>query len=88
MASAETVELPKDRKGRTLHIGDEVLVYRCEEPITQGEVMYMALVRLEPVTWYLDLYEGAVGDMRYRTKCGYFNQGELEMIEVADDGND
>lgn len=83
--SAEKVELPKDRKGRTLHIGDEVLVYRCEEPIAQGEVMYMTLVGLEPVTWYMELYEGAVGDMQYRTRCGCFNPRELERIEVDED---
>lgn len=85
MKSAETVELPKDRNGRTLHIGDEALVYRHDEPIGQGEVMDMTLVWLEPVTWYLDLYEGAVGDMRYRTRCGCFNPRELEIIEEDED---
>lgn len=85
MASAEVVELPKDRKGRTLHIGDEVLVYRREEPIAQGEVMYMTLAKLEPAAWSLDLLLGAIGDMRYRTKCSEFYPHELERIEVADD---
>lgn len=85
--SAETVQLPKDREGQTLHIGDEVLVYRNEEPIGQGEVMDMTLVWLDPATWYLDLYEGAVGDLRYRTRCGCFNPRELERIEVGSDGS-
>lgn len=39
MKSVEVVELPKDRNGGHLHIGDEVLVYRREEPIGQGEVI-------------------------------------------------
>lgn len=38
MASAEVVELPKDRKGRTLHIDDEVLVCCGGNPVAQGEV--------------------------------------------------
>lgn len=88
MLSAETVELPKDRKGRTLHIGDEVLVYRCEEPIAQGEVVSMTLVLLEPVSWYVDLRLGAIGDRRWRTNCRGFNPHDLERIEVADDGSD
>lgn len=88
MSSAETVELPRDRKGQTLHIGDEVLVYRGGEPIAQGEIRGMTLVCLEPVTWYVDLYEGAVGDMRYRTRCGCFNPRELERIEVVSDDAD
>lgn len=84
---SEMVEQPKDRNGRILHIGDEVLVYRCEEPIAQGEVLYMTLTQLNPVTWYMDLYEGAVGDMRYRTRCGCFNPHDLERIEVGSDGS-
>lgn len=86
--SAEVVELPKDRKDRQLHIGDEVLVYRCGKPSAQGEVISMTLVLLEPVSWSVDLHMGAIGDRRYRTSCGGFNPRELERIEVADDGSD
>lgn len=87
MASAETVKLPKDRKGRTLHIGDEVLVYNYDlEPIGQGEVVSMTLVLLEPVSWYVDLRLGVIGDRRWRTSCRGFDPRELERIEVADDG--
>lgn len=83
--SAEVVELPKDRNGRILHIGDEVLVYRCEEPIAQGETLYMTLARLEPAAWCVDLLLGAIGDRRYRTRSIGFYPHELEIIEVADD---
>lgn len=86
--SVEVVVLPRDRKGRTLHIGDEVLVYRCGKPSAQGEVISMALVLLEPVSWSVDLHMGAIGDRRYRTSCGGFDPHELERIEVADDGTD
>ena len=89
MASAEVVELPKDRKGQTLHIGDEVLVYSYNrEPIAQGEVVSMMLVLLEPTAWCVDLHMGAIGDRRYRTSCGGFDPHELERIEVADDDSD
>ena len=88
MASAEVVELPKDRNGRTLHIGDEVLVYRCGKPSAQGEVVSMTLVLLEPVSWYVDLHMGAIGDRRYRTSCGGFTPRELERIEVGSDDAD
>ena len=43
MKSAETVKLPKDRNGQTLHIGDEVLVFNGTEPVAQGEVTGMTL---------------------------------------------
>lgn len=86
MLSAETAELPKDRKGRTLHIGDEVLVFRGGEPIAQGEIMYMTLVLLEPVSWAVDLRLGAIGDRRWRTSCRGFEPAALERIEVTDDG--
>ena len=87
--SDEMVELPKDRKGQTLHIGDEVLVYSYNrEPIGQGEVVSMTLVLLEPTAWYVDLHMGVIGDKRYRTSCGGFDPHELERIEVADDGTD
>lgn len=87
MAGAETVELPKDRKGRTLHIDNEVLVYRDGRPYAQGEVTGMTLVSLEPVTWYVDLHVGAIGDRRYRTSCDGFRPDELERIEEGIDGN-
>jgi len=86
MVSAETVELPKDRKGRTLHIGDEVLTYPCGQPAGQGEVISMTLVLLEPVAWYVDLRLGAIGDRRWRTNCRGFDPRALERIEVTDDG--
>lgn len=86
--SAETVQLPKDRKGRTLHIGDEVLVYRCGKPVAQGEVMSMTLVWLEPVTWYAGLHIGAIGDRRFRTSSDGFEPYELERIEVGSDDGD
>jgi len=86
MASAEVVELPRDRKGRTLHIGDEVLVYSYNrEPIAQGEVVSMMLVLLEPTAWSVGLHMGAIGDRRYRTSCGGFDPHELERIEVGSD---
>ena len=88
MSSVEVVVLPKDRKGRTLHIGDEVLVYRCEKPVAQGEVMDMTLVWFEPVTWYVDLYKGPVGCKRYRTRVSCFGPHELERIEVGSDDTD
>ena len=89
MASAETVELPKDRKGRVLHIGDEVLVYRFKEPRAQAKVLAMTLVWTEPVTWYADLHVGAIGDRRFRTSARGFEPYELEIIEEAgSDGSD
>lgn len=50
MASAEVVKLPKDRKGRTLHINDEVLVSRG------GKLTSMTLMLLDPALWYVGLY--------------------------------
>lgn len=89
MASVETVQLPKDRKGRQLHIGDEVLVYTYNrEPIGQGEVVSMMLVLLEPTARCVNLHMGAIGDRRYRTSCGGFDPHELERIEEADDDAD
>lgn len=82
MPSAETVELPKDRKGRTLHINDEVLV--C----CGGKLVSMTLAMLCPAAWYVGLHMGAIGDMRYRTSCDGFAPDELERIEVGIDDND
>lgn len=85
--SAETVKLPKDRYGQTLHIGDEVLVYSYNrEPNAQGEVVSMTLVLLEPTAWYVDLRLGAIGDRRWRTSCRGFDPRELEIIEEDSDG--
>ena len=89
MKSAETVELPKDRNDRTLHIGDEVLVYSYDgEPNAQGEVVSMTLVLLEPVSWAVDLRLGAIGDRRWRTTCRGFESHGLERIEVGSDDTD
>lgn len=87
MSSAETVKLPRDRNGQTLHIGDEVLVYSYDrKPIGQGEVVSMMLVLLEPTAWCVDLHMGVIGDKRYRTSCGGFNPHDLERIEEDSDG--
>lgn len=88
MKSAETVKLPKDRKGQTLHIGDEVLVFNGTEPVGQGEVTGMTLVCFTRGIWSVGLHMGAIGDRRYRTSCGGFDPHELERIEVGRDGND
>ena len=89
MESAEKVKLPKDSKGRTLHIGDEVLVYSYDrKPIGQGEVTGMTLVCFTRGIWSVGLHMGAIGDRRYRTSCGGFDPHELERIEVADNGID
>lgn len=86
MASAETVKLPMDREGQTLHIGDEVLVYSYDrKPIGQGEVVSMTLVCFTRGIWSVDLHMGAIGDRRYRTSCGGFDPHELERIEVGSD---
>ena len=86
MKSAETVKLPKDRNGQTLHIGDEVLVFNGTEPVAQGEVTGMTLACFTRGIWCVDLHMGAIGNRRYRTSCGGFSPHELERIEVADDG--
>lgn len=56
--SAETVQLPKDREGRTLHINDEVIVFRDGKPIAQGEVTGMTVEMLNPAIWFVCLYRG------------------------------
>ena len=73
MESAEKVKLPKDRKGQTLHIGDEVLVFNGMEPVAQGEVTGMTLVCFTRGIWSVNLHMGAIGDRRYRTSCGGFD---------------
>lgn len=84
MASAETVELPKDRKGRTLYIENEVLVFDCygSNPVAQGEVTSLTLAMLNPAIWYAGLHLGAIGDRLYRTSLDGFAPDELERIEV------
>ena len=88
MASAEVVELPKDRKGRTLHIDDEVLVCCGSNPVAQGEVVSLTLAMLCPAIWYAGLHMGAIGDRLYRTSLDGFTPDELERIEVGIDGTD
>ena len=85
MASAETVKLPRDRKGRTLRLGYEVLVFNGTSTCGHGEVTCLTLAMMDPAIWFVGLQMGAVGDRRYRTSCGGFNPRELERIEVADD---
>ena len=81
---AEMVELPKDRKGRTLHISNEVLVYDCygSNAVAQGKLTSLTLVMLDPIVWYAGLCMGAVGDMRFRASCDGFAPDRLERIEV------
>ncbi|MDD6706736.1 MAG: hypothetical protein PUE29_10355 [Olsenella sp.] len=83
MASAEKVKLPKDRKGQTLHIGDEVFVFNGTDPVSQGEIISMTLVCFSRAIWSVDLHMGAIGDRRYRTSCGGFDPHGLERIEVG-----
>lgn len=89
MKSAETVELPRDCKGRTLHVDDEVMVYNCGKPCAQGNIVHLTLIGQDPVHWHIDLYAGAVGDRLYRTPVGGFEPYELERIdEVGSDDAD
>lgn len=83
MTSAETVKLPKDRNGQTLHIGDEVLVFNGTKPVAQGEVISMTLVCFSRAIWSVDLHMCAIGDRCYRTSCGGFDPHGLERIEVG-----
>ena len=87
MASAETVELPKDRKGRTLRLGYEVLVFNGSRACGQGEVTSLTLAMMDPAIWFVGLQMGAVGDRRYRTSCDGFAPDELERIEVDSNGS-
>ena len=89
MSNAKTVELPKDRKGRTLHVDDEVMVYNCGKPSAHGIVVCLTLIGQSPAHWHVDLYAGDVGDGRYRTPVGGFEPYELERInEVGRDDAD
>lgn len=80
MSNDKTVKLPKDRNGRTLHIGDEVLVFNGTEQVAQGEVISMTLVCFTRGIWSVDLHMGAIGDRRYRTSCGGFDPHELDLV--------
>lgn len=83
MAGAETVELPKDRNGHTLHINNEVLVYNYgSNAVAQGKLTSLTLVMLDPIVWYAGLCMGAVGDMRFRASCDGFAPDRFERIEV------
>ena len=88
MKSAETVQLPKDRKGRTLRLGYEVLVFNGTSTCGQGEVTSLTLAMMDPAIWFAGLRMGAVGDRRYRTSCDGFMPDELERIEVGIDDID
>lgn len=88
MASAEKVKLPKDRKGQTLCLGYEVLIFNGTSTCGQGEVTSLTLAMMDPAIWFVGLQMGAVGDRRYRTSCDGFAPDELERIEVADDDSD
>ncbi len=83
MKSAETVQLPKDRNGRTLHINDEVLILRDGKPYGQGRILSMTLTCLSPVHWRVELYASALDLELYATRLGGFEPSRLERIERA-----
>ena len=83
MVSAETVELPRDRKGRTLHVYDKVLILRDGEPYGQGRILSMTLTCLSPVHWRVELYAGALDLGIYATRLDGFEPSGLERIEEA-----
>lgn len=85
MASVETVQLPKDCKGRTLHINDEVLILHDGKPIAQGRILSMALTCLRPMHWHVELYASILGIEIYATRLDGFEPSELERIEVGSD---
>lgn len=87
MARAETVELPKDRKGRTLHVDDKVFVLRDGEPYAKGNILSMTLTCLKPVHWYVELHVSAIGYERYASRLDGFEPDILERIERPDDGS-
>ena len=79
MASAEVVKLPKDRKGRTLHLPYEVLLGRD----AQGEAVSITLALIDPLAWYMGPYMWLYG-----TGCGGLRQDGTERIGEATDGTD
>lgn len=46
MSSAEVVELPRDRKGRTMRLGYEVLIFNGTSTCGQGEVTSLTLAMM------------------------------------------
>lgn len=88
MASTETVELPKDRKGRTLHTDDKVIVFRDGEPYSEGKILSMTLTSLRPVYWYVEVYVSAIGYAQYATRLDGFEPHKLERIGVGSDDGD
>ena len=85
MTSAETVKLPKDRKGRTLHLDDRVLILRDGEPYGQGRILSMTLTCIRPAHWYVELYASALDLERYATMLDGFEPSGLEKIEEGSD---
>lgn len=83
MASVETVQLPKDCKGRTLHINDEVLILRDGKPYGKGRVLSMTLTCLRPMHRHVELYASALNIEIYATRLDGFEPYELERIEVG-----
>lgn len=88
MKSAETVQLPKDRNGRTLHINDEVLILRDGKPCGQGRILSMTLTCLSPVHWRVELYASALDLELYATRLDCFEPSGLERIEAGSDDAD
>ncbi len=88
MKSAETVQLPKDRNGRTLHINDEVLILRDGKPYGQGRILSMTLTCLSPVHWRVELYASALDLELYATRLDGFEPSGLERIEAGSDDAD
>lgn len=89
MKSVEVVELPKDRKGRQLHVYDKVLILHDGKPYGQGRILSMTLTCLSPVHWRVELYASALDLEIYAIRRGGFDPRELERIEVdSDDGTD
>ncbi len=89
MASVETVQLPKDCKGRTLHINDEVLILRRDgKPYGKGRILSMTLTCLHPMHWHVELYASALNIEIYATRLDGFEPSGLERIGDGSDGSD
>lgn len=54
-------ELPKDRKGRTLHLPYEVLLGNTA---ARGGAASLTLAMLCPAAWHAGLYMGAAGERK------------------------
>ena len=83
MKSAETVQLPKDRNGRTLHTYDHVLILRDGKPYGQGRILSMTLTCLSPVHWRVELYASDLDLELYATRLDGFEPSGLVRIERA-----